>query len=167
MISLIKVLFLVLFLYYSDIVLDISLLFHYYLLNIYVLYIILYREYCKWYQSSFQGMTCGVNFFFRVETYSGVFKLQISIITHINPRSGSHTCRKYKWFLSAHLLATHVTHIATPSSGSASNNTCIWIDLGIPKPSIDKLIDRLTVIVSPRTTLGKIISRTWVVELYD
>jgi len=41
-------------------------------------------------------------FFFRVETYSGIFKLQRSVIPCINPWSGRHTWRNYKWFLSAH-----------------------------------------------------------------
>jgi hypothetical protein len=62
------------------------------------------------------------------------------------------------------LLATLVTPVGTPSSGSASNNTCIQIGLEILNPSIDKLIDRLTAIVPPRTTLGKILSSTWVIE---
>jgi hypothetical protein len=61
------------------------------------------------------------------------------------------------------LLATLVTLVGTPSSGSASDNTCIWIDLDILKPSIDKPIGRLTAIVPPRTTLGKILSSTWVI----
>jgi hypothetical protein len=102
-------------------------------------------------------------FFFKVETYSDVFKLQRSVVTHINPRSGIHTCRKYKWYLSAHLLATLVTPVGTPSSGSASDNTYIRIDLDFQKPSLDKPISRLTAIVSPRTALGKILSSTWVV----
>jgi hypothetical protein len=105
---------------------------------------------------------CGLNFF-KVETYSDILKLQRSIVTCINPRSGSHTHRKYKRYLSTHLLATLVTHIGTPSSGSESDNTCIWISLDFLKPSIDKPIDRLTVIVPLRTTLGKILSSTWVV----
>jgi hypothetical protein len=105
---------------------------------------------------------CGL-IFFRVETYSNVFKLQRSVVTCINPWSGIHTHRKYKWYLSAHLLATLVTPVGTPSSGSASDNTCIQIDLDLLKPSIDKPIGHLTAIVPPRTTLGKILSSTWVV----
>jgi hypothetical protein len=54
------------------------------------------------------------------------------------------------------MLATLVTPVGTPSSGSASDNTCIWIDLGIMKPSIDKLIGLLTSIVSLRTTLKEV-----------
>ena len=61
------------------------------------------------------------------------------------------------------LLATLVTRVGTPSSGSASDNTCVWIDLDFLKPSLDKPIGRRTAIVSPRTTLGKILSSTWVV----
>jgi hypothetical protein len=38
------------------------------------------------------------------------------------------------------LLATLVTPVGTPSSGSASDNTCIQINLDILKPSIDKPI---------------------------
>jgi hypothetical protein len=44
----------------------------------------LYLVYYKWYQSTFLGRNCG-NFFFRVETYSGVFKPQRSVVTCINP----------------------------------------------------------------------------------
>jgi hypothetical protein len=72
--------------------------------------------------------------------------------------------QEYKWFLSAHLLATLVTPVGTPSSGSALDNTCVWIGLDFLKPSLDKPIGRRTAIVSPRTTLGKILSSTWVVE---
>jgi hypothetical protein len=100
--------------------------------------------------------TCGLNFF-RVETYSGVFKLQRSVVTCINSWSGIHTRRKYKWYLSTHLFATLVTHVGTPSSGSASDNTCIRIGLDLLKPSIDKLIDRMIVIVPPRMELRKIL----------
>jgi hypothetical protein len=39
------------------------------------------------------------------------------------------------------LLDTLVTPVGTPSSGSASNNTCIQTGLGILKPSIDQPID--------------------------
>jgi hypothetical protein len=60
------------------------------------------------------------------------------------------------------LLATLVTHVGTPSSGSASDNTCIWIGLDILKPFVDKSIDHLIAIVPPRTTLRKILSSTWV-----
>jgi hypothetical protein len=99
-----------------------------------------------------------------VETYFDVLKLQRSIVQRINLWSGKHTHMNYKCFLSAHLLATLVTPVGTPSSGSASDNTCIRIDLDILKPSIDKLIDHLTIIVSLRTTLGNILSSTWVVR---
>ena len=81
----------------------------------------------------------------------------------MKPRLGSHTHRKYKWFLSTHLLATLVTPVGTPSSGSTSDNTCVWIGLDFLKPSLDKPISRRTAIVSLRTTLGKIVSSTWVV----
>jgi hypothetical protein len=92
--------------------------------------------------------------------YSNVFKLKRFIVMCINPRLGIHTRRKYKWYLSAHLLATLVTHVGTPSSGSPSDNTCIHIILDLLNPSIDKLIDHLTAIVPLRTTLGKILSST-------
>jgi hypothetical protein len=62
------------------------------------------------------------------------------------------------------LLATLVTPVGTPSSGSASDNTCIQIGLDILNPSIDKSIGHLTAIVPPRTTLGKILSSTWVIR---
>ena len=71
---------------------------------------------------------------------------------------------KYKWYLSAHMLVTLVTPLGTPSSGSASYNTCIRINLDLLKPSIDKPIGLLTAIVPPRTKLGKILSSTWVVR---
>jgi hypothetical protein len=96
--------------------------------------------------------------------YYDVLKLQRYVVTHINPWSWIHTHRKYKWYLSAHLLATLVTPVGTPSSGSALDNTCIQIVLDLLNPSIDKLIDHLTAIVPPRTTLGKILSSTWVVR---
>jgi hypothetical protein len=81
-----------------------------------------------------------VFFFSRVETYSDVFKPQRSVVTCINPRLRDSYTRKYKWFLSAHLLATLVTPIGTPSSGSASDNTCVRIGLDFLKPSLDKPI---------------------------
>jgi len=120
-------------------------------------------EYYKWYQSTFLGKKLWINFF-RVETYSDIFKLQRSVVTCINPWLGIHTCRKYKWYLSAHLLITLVTLVGTPSSGSALDNTCIQIDLDFLKLSSDKPIGRLTAIVPSRTTLKKILSSTWVVE---
>jgi hypothetical protein len=52
--------------------------------------------------------------------------------------------------LSAHLLATLVTLVGTPSSGSASDNTCVWIDLDFLNPSLDKPISCLNVIVPPK-----------------
>jgi hypothetical protein len=45
----------------------------------------IYLVSCKWYQRTFLGRNCGY-FFFRVETYSGVFKPQRSVVTRINPR---------------------------------------------------------------------------------
>jgi hypothetical protein len=83
----------------------------------------------------------------------------------INPQSGIHAHKKYKWYLSAHLLATLVTPVGTPSSGSTLDNTCIQIGLDLLKPSIDKLIDCLTDIVPSRTTIKKILYSTWVVRL--
>jgi hypothetical protein len=102
---------------------------------------------------------CGL-IFSRVETYSIILKLHRSIVTCINLRSGSNTHKKYKRYSSAHLLAILVTSVGTPLSGNASDNTCIWIDLDLPNPSVDKSIDRLTAIVPPRTTLRKILSST-------
>jgi hypothetical protein len=80
----------------------------------------------------------------------------------INSWSGNHTLKKYKWYRISHLLATLATHVGTPSSGSASENTCIRTNLDLLKLYVDKLITRLTTIVPPRTTLGKILSSTWV-----
>ena len=82
---------------------------------------------------------------------------------HINPQLRIHTHRKCEWYLSAHLLATLVTLVGTPLSGSASNKTCIWIDLDILKPSIDKMIIRMTAIVPPRTKLENILFSNWVI----
>jgi hypothetical protein len=65
--------------------------------------------------------------------------------------------------LSAHLLATLVTHVGTPSSGSASDNTYAWTFPRHPGTHLAQSIDHLTAIVSPRTTLGKILSSTWVI----
>ena len=105
---------------------------------------------------------CGLKFS-RVETYSNVFNLKRYFITCIKPQLGIHTCRKYKWYLSTHLLATLVTLVGTPSSGSASDNTCVWINLDLLNASINKLIGRITAIVPQRTTLRNILSSTWVV----
>ena len=43
----------------------------------------IYPVSCKWYQRNFIGINCGY-FFFRVETYSDVFKPQRSVVTCIN-----------------------------------------------------------------------------------
>jgi hypothetical protein len=151
----------VLFWYYSDIDLVISLLFFHCLLNIYVLHTILYLEYCKWYQSTFLDKKLWVIFFQGRDVFD-VLKLQRYVVQCINLWSGKHT-QELQVVLKCTLLATLVTLVGTPSSGSASDNTCIWIDLDILKPSIDKPINRLTAIVPPRKTLGKILSSTWVV----
>jgi hypothetical protein len=82
----------------------------------------------------------------------------------INPCSWIHTRRKYKWYLSAHLLATLVTLVGTPSSGSASNNTYIRIGLDLINPFIDKPINLINSIVPLITTLRKILSSTRVVR---
>jgi hypothetical protein len=58
------------------------------------------------------------------------------------------------------LLATLVTLVGTPWSGSTSDKTCIQINLDLLNPSIDKKIVLLIVIVPPRTKLGKILSST-------
>ena len=61
------------------------------------------------------------------------------------------------------LLATLVTPVGTPSSGSTSDKTCVRIALDFLKPSLDKPIGRRTIIVSPRIALEKILSSTLVV----
>jgi hypothetical protein len=104
-----------------------------------------------------------VNFFFRVETYSDIFKPQRSIVTRINPWLRDSYTQEIQVVLKRTLLATLVTPVGTPSSGSASDNTCVRINLDYLKPSLDKPIGHLTAIVSPRTTLRKILSSTWVV----
>jgi hypothetical protein len=88
--------------------------------------------------------------YFRVITFPGLF--MVGDVTH--------TCRKYKWYLRAHMLVTLVTPVGTPSSGSTSENSCIQINLDLLKPSMDKPNGLLTVIVPPRTVLGKILSST-------
>jgi hypothetical protein len=65
------------------------------------------------------------------------------------------------------MLATLVTPIGTPSSGSVSNNTYIQINLDFLKPSLDNRIGRLTTIVSLRTRCRKTLSSTWVVRLRE
>jgi hypothetical protein len=52
----------------------------FYFFSAYLLYLVS----CKWYQSTFLGRNCGI-FFFRVETYSGIFKPQRFVVTCINP----------------------------------------------------------------------------------
>jgi hypothetical protein len=52
--------------------------FHFY--SAYFIYLVS----CKWYQSTFLSRNFGY-FFFRVETYSDVFKPQRSVVTCINP----------------------------------------------------------------------------------
>jgi hypothetical protein len=71
------------------------------------------------------------------------------------PAVGDSYTQELQVVLKRTLLATLVTHVVTPSSGSASDNTCIQIDLDILQPSVDKPIDRLTAIVSLRTTLER------------
>jgi hypothetical protein len=66
-----------------------------------------------------------VYFLFRVETYYNVLKLHRFFIMCINPQLRGNTCRKYKWYLSTHLLDTLITNVGTPLSHSASDNTCI------------------------------------------
>ena len=103
---------------------------------------------------------CGLIFFSRVETYSGILKLQRFVITCINPWSRIHTCRKYKWFLSAHLLDTLVTHVGVHFSGSTSDNTCAHTFPRHLGTHLAQPIGLLTTIVSLRTTLEKILSST-------
>jgi hypothetical protein len=119
---------------------------------------ILYLKYYKWYQSTFLGRKMRVKFFFRVQMYSDILKLHRSLITRINPQSGSHTRSKYKWYLSTHMFATLVICVGTHSSGITLERTCIWIDLYLLKPSIDKPINHSTAIVPPRKSLGNILS---------
>jgi hypothetical protein len=69
----------------------------------------LYLVYYKWYQSTFLGRNCG-NFFFRVETYSGVFKPQRSVITCINPRLRD----SYTQEIQVVLKRTYVGHPCNP-----------------------------------------------------
>jgi hypothetical protein len=64
------------------------------------------------------------------------------------------------------LLAILIAPIGTPLSGSASNNTCIQIDLDIMNPSIDKQIGHLIVVVPLRKELRNILCSTWVVWYY-
>ena len=106
-------------------------------------------------------------FFFRVETYSGIFKPQISVVTRINPRLRDSYTQELQVVFKRTLLANLVTFVGTPSIGSASENTCIQIDLDSLNPFVDKTSSCLTVIVPLRTTLEKILSRNWVVGQYN
>jgi hypothetical protein len=54
----------------------------FYLCYAYILYLVYY----KWYQSTFLGKKRRLNFLFRVETYSGIFKPHRSILMCINPK---------------------------------------------------------------------------------
>ena len=65
---------------YSSYVVVILPLLAFYFYSAYILYLVYY----KWYQSTFLGRKCGLRFFFRVETYSRVFKPHRSIVTCIN-----------------------------------------------------------------------------------
>jgi hypothetical protein len=69
----------------------------------------LYMVYCKCYQSTFLSSNC-VNFFFRVETYSSVFKPQRSVITCINPRLRD----SYMQEIQVVLKRTFVSHPCNP-----------------------------------------------------
>ena len=63
--------------YFTDILLFLA----FQLCSAYFIYLVS----CKWYQSTFLGRNCGY-FFFRVETYSDIFKPQRSVVTRINLR---------------------------------------------------------------------------------
>jgi hypothetical protein len=53
----------------------------FYFCSAYILYLVYYR----WYQSTFLDRKCGLSFF-RVETYSDVFKPRRYVVTRIKPR---------------------------------------------------------------------------------
>jgi hypothetical protein len=76
-----------------------------YLCSAYLLYLVS----CKWYQSTFLGRNCRI-FFFRVETYSDVFKSQRSVVTHINP----HLRDSYMQEIQVVLKHTSVGHPCNP-----------------------------------------------------
>jgi hypothetical protein len=69
----------------------------------------IYLVSCKWYQSTFLGRNCGY-FFFRVETYSDVFKPQRSVITRINSRLSD----SYTQEIQVVLKRTSVGHLCNP-----------------------------------------------------
>jgi hypothetical protein len=81
--------------------------------------------------------------------YSVNFEPQRSFFTCINP-----------WLRDSYMEEIQVVLKGTPSSGSASENTCVQIDLDYLKPSLDKSIRLLTSIVPSRTTLWNILSST-------
>jgi hypothetical protein len=54
----------------------------------------------KWYQSTFLGKLWVI--FFQGRDVSNILKLQRFVVQCINPWLGKHTCRNYKWYLSAH-----------------------------------------------------------------
>jgi hypothetical protein len=165
LLSVIKVLFLVLFWYHFGIIV---LLFWLYCCssaissNLFMFCILFYIwNITSGIRAPSSAENCGL-IFFKVETYSNVFKVQISIIMH-KPVVGD----SYMQEIQVVLKRTSIGHPCNPYwypfSGSASYNTYIRIGLDLMKPSIDKPISPLTVIVPPRTTLGKILSSTWVV----
>jgi hypothetical protein len=80
----------------------------------------------KWYQNTFLGEKLWVIFSTHKSKVREEYTQELQVV---------HKCT---------LLATLVTPAGTPSSGSKSNNTCIWIGLDILKLFIDKPIGRLT-----------------------
>jgi hypothetical protein len=116
----------------------------------------------KWYQSTFLGRKLWVIFLKGRDILWHLKATKICRSTHKFVVGEAYT-QELQVVLKHTLLATLVTHVGTPSSRSASDNTCIQINLDSLKPSIDKSINHLTVIVPPRTTIGKILSSTWVI----
>ena len=87
----------------------------------------------KWYQSTFLGIKQWVIFFqgrdvFRCPKTTGIYlSMHKSVIKEAQ-------MQEIQVVLKCVLLAILVTPVGTPSSGSASDNTCIQIDLDLLSP---------------------------------
>jgi hypothetical protein len=100
---------------------------------------------------------------FRVETYSDIFNPQRFVVTCINSQLRDSYTQEIQVVLKRTSIGHPCNPVDTPSSGSASDNTYVWIDLDFLNPSLDKPIGCLTTIVPSRKALENILSSTWVV----
>jgi hypothetical protein len=138
--------------------------------------IIIHMASYKWYQSTFLYRNCGI--FFRVETCTiEIIKAHRYVFHGVKIQLGKTTCRKYRQFHGVTRnkcltwLETSVTPIGTPLSSITSDKICTWSSLpctvkyigspiGLLILALDQPISHLTIIVTLRTTLGKILLST-------